>query len=137
MNLIITTHARERFLIRRRKDFIHLEKCKVGIQNCHDCNEVSKKLAFHIRKNKFNIDQSIFESVEKSSEEKALFNNNNFMQSWYEQHGYNTVPSFFVDYDLVYVILKENGKRKLLTCIDAKTHKVARHQKFKLNKSKK
>ena len=135
--ITITDHARERYLIRSKKQFIHLSKCKIGDQKCEACKKVGTEVSFYIHENKRQIDREILLSTDNASEEKSLFNDHMFMNNWHEQYGYDCTPKFLVDDRLVYIFIQEKGKTKLVTCIDSKTHVAARRNKGKLNKKKK
>lgn len=131
---LITAHARERYVTRSNKQFIHIERC--GVRHCRDCISVEVNLAYFIRKHKTTIDKEIVEKLAVATEDKSLFNNFQFMTNWHERYGYDCMPSFLVDQKLVYVLKRVPSSNILVTCIDAKTHIAAQRNKYRLNKSR-
>lgn len=133
-NFKITQHARHRYIERRDKKHRHLSECR-GCPRCQD-------LAFSIleldREKRQEIEAEILTRLNEADEVKSYLNNSEWMQRYYDRYGFDNRFQFLVDRDLVFVIVFEEGFRKVITVVYTKRHivgAVAVRPKFRSEKT--
>lgn len=114
----ITRHARERFVERSNKKYAQLH----SIVDSEEGKLLREQLIEEVKKNREEIKQEMTERLHNAKEDKSCLNNSVFMSRYYEKFGYDHRFQFLVDGEFVYVIVFQDSQRKVVTCIDAKTH---------------
>lgn len=130
-----THHLRERFIQRTEKRYNHLRTCKSI--DCDFCRslvmEIQEKL--EVRRP---IDIEIARRINAAVECRAYINDSTFMQLYYEKYGFDRRFKFLVHEDILFVVVIDEGKKVVVTCLCAKTHKaVATTLRPKFGKIKK
>lgn len=112
---VITHHAQERYLERFKYKYVSDRELPYLVQE-----------AF---KNRRLLKQEIINKLESASEERWFLNNHEFMQKYYDKYGYDGRFQFLVDDDLVFVIVIDEGKHHVVTCVPANRHKISAGRK--------
>ena len=117
-----THHLRERFIQRTDKRYNHLRTCKST--DCDLCRnlvmEIQEKL--EVRRP---VDIEIARRINESVECRSYLNDSTFMQAQYERYGFDRRFKFLVHEDVLFVVVMDEGKKVVVTCLCAKTHKAA------------
>lgn len=127
----ITRHARERYLERSDKRYARLAE----IRDSEEGKLLYSQLIEEVEFRRDEIEREMLERLRNSIEDRSCLNNSMFMGRYYDKFGYDHRFQFLVDkrVGLVYVIVFQDSQRKVVTCIDAKTHIAGRNV---LNKPK-
>jgi hypothetical protein len=135
---IITTHLRERFLQRSNKKYLHLQNCRSA--ECYNCHALLIEIRREAGENRIAIDEAIRARLEQTEENKSYLNNTGFMEWYFQKYGYDKRFEFLVHDDLLFVVVHDNGKKVIVTCVSSKTHIAGRCtravQKFNKVKTK-
>jgi hypothetical protein len=121
---IITHHARERFVQRSNKQFHHLQYCNKS--HCEKCDSLKKKIDFEIAFDCKRIDEEIYQRLDAAEEDRSCINNTNFMQWYYEKYGYDRRFEFFVDKDVLFVVIMDEDKKIIVTCLISQMHFIGK-----------
>ena len=130
--LRITRHVRERYLERSDKKYLHLSNCKRA--GCPHCISLIYSMRTTIQENQFSIDQSVREKIHSAQEVRSYLNDSKFMSFYYDKYGYDRVPRFMVNDDLLFVLIadEQTDRDVVLTCMWASKHVVGKKRmKFK------
>lgn len=119
----ITRHARERFVERSRKKYARLAE----IKESEEGKVLHEHLIKEVQERKQEIESEMLERLNYAEEDRSCLNNTVFMGRYYKKFGYDHRFQFLVDKDFVYVIVIQDSRRKVVTCIDAKTHIAGRN----------
>lgn len=131
---VFTHHLRERFLQRTEKKYKHLYTCKE-----HTC-EICRNLVMEINEKLHNrrlIDREIARRLDQAIECRGCLNDARFMQWYYEKYGTDKKFEFLVDEDICFVVIHDEGKKIIVTCVWSRTHAATRQvlrPKFKKKK---
>lgn len=124
---------RERFVERTDKKFNHLKKCSAS--NCDLCYTLINKIQFEINLNSNKIDKEIYRRLNLAEESRSCINNTNYMNWYQEKYGYDKGFEFLVHEDIVFVIVIDNGKKVIVTCVKSQSH-IAGRSPLKFKKKK-
>ena len=120
---ILTNHLRERYLERFNKKFRHLQQCSLA--RCNLSCSLCVSLLFELRREVTEIqrrrvlDSVIFNRLTKAHEECSHLNNTEFMSRLYDRYGFGRFH-FLCDEDVLFIVVNENGKKIVPTCIPAR-----------------
>lgn len=118
---IFTHHLRERFVQRTQKKYEHLwHQC--WTENCETCKALKEECKNEILNNRREIDREIARRVDEADENRSYVNNTEFMGRYYEKYGYDKRFEFLTHEDILFVVVIDNGKKLIVTCILSKTH---------------
>lgn len=117
----ITQHARERFIQRSDRKYSKLSEV-----NNKEREVLSDQLKREVDERREEINCELQIRLFNAKEDRSCLNNSPFMTRYYDKFGYDHRFQFLVDKDFVYVIVFQDGYRKVITCIDAKTHIAGR-----------
>lgn len=121
MNYIFTNHLRDRFVQRTQKKYQHLWR-QCWIENCEICKSLQKECQKEVVKNRKEIDREITRRLNESDENKSYINNTEFMCRYYEKYGFEKRFEFRTHEDIMFVIVVDNGKKLIVTCVHSKDH---------------
>lgn len=127
-----THHLRERFLQRTNKRFFHIQFCRE--KDCKTCDDLKQKIKHQLRTNRKLIDIEIARRLDLAIENRSYVNNSGFMAWYYDKYGYDKRFQFLIHKDILFVVVIDNGKKIIVTCVLSKTHiagKNALKPKFK------
>ncbi len=116
----LTHHLRERFVQRTNKRFQHLQECRQP--HCPKCETLLTEIRQIISREQTSLDQKILDSLRQAQECRCYINNTEFMTGYYERYGFDKRFEFLIDKGLLFVVVVEDGKRVVVTCVRAKTH---------------
>lgn len=123
---IITNHLRERFTQRTNKRYNHLDDCQ--LVDCIRCDELKDEIKRIVKDERWRINGEIQIRLDNSEENRACLNNTGFMGWYYEKYGYNKAFEFLIDKDLLFVVVHDEGKKIIVTCVSSKTHLAGKQQ---------
>ncbi len=127
-----THHLRERFVQRTNKKYTHLQRCRTP--DCETCKALTAEIKAGLNENRRPVDTELNRRISASHENRSYLNNTSFMQWYYDKYGYDKGFKFLVHEDMLFVVVVDNGKKIVVTCIPAKTHlagKISFRPKFK------
>ena len=138
MNFKITVHARERYLVRTRRKYFHLQKrCKV--EGCQKCVSAVYELRKEIKRSRNKIDAEIIARLIHAKENRSYLNDTEFMHKNYKKFGYSRFQ-FLVHEEwrdrpaTTFVVVFDEGLRYVVTVLRAKDHISGRSLKKKFKK---
>lgn len=117
---ILTHHVRERFIQRTNKKFNHLDGCQKRF--CNTCDELLKKIHHEILYNLDGVNAQIYDKLDLADEDRSYVNNTMFMNWYYEKYGYDRRFELLVHDDIVFVVIFDQDKKIVVTCLRSKTH---------------
>jgi hypothetical protein len=118
---IFTHHLRERFVQRTQTKYEHLWwPCQT--ENCETCNNLLKDCMWEVSHNRRTIDTKLARRIEEAEENRSYINNTEFMSWYYEKYGFDKKFEFLAHEDLLFIVVVDNGKKIVVTCVLAKTH---------------
>lgn len=131
---IFTTHLRERFIQRTNKKYNHLQNCRE--EDCETCHSMMEEIRQDLAENRRTYDAKIANRLDTAEENKSYINNTGFMSWYYEKYGYDKRFEFLVSDELLFVVVYDDGKKIVVTCVPSKTHTVGKNHlgKLKFNK---
>jgi predicted glycoside hydrolase/deacetylase ChbG (UPF0249 family) len=118
-----TVHLRERFLQRTNKRYEHIDSCKS--KDCPNCKKLIDEIKREAWYRSKTINIEIARRLRLATEEKSFLNNSQFMSTYYEKYGYDHNFSLRLHEDLLFVVVSQNGKNTVVTCVCAKNHFTA------------
>ena len=128
---IITHHCRERFLQRTQKKYKHLNFCRK--ENCEQCKKFAQECRVEVSINRKSIDTQIKEMVNAADEDRSHINNTRFMSWYYEKYGFDKRFEFLVNNEIVFIVVIDEGKKMIVTCVLSKTHIAGERSRPKYN----
>ncbi len=134
---IFTIHLRERFVQRTNKKYNHVQDCRE--HDCIRCQELFEEIKQRSRDERREINQQIFDRLSLAEEDRSYLNNTTFMGWYYEKYGYDKTFEFLTHEDIVFVVVHDDGRKLIVTCVSSKTHISGQsfNAKPKFNKIKK
>ena len=134
---IFTNHLRERFYQRtHNKKYIHLQYCHK--KECETCRVLLVEVRAKVAEKRRELGQELSRRVNAAVESRSYLNNSGFMQWYYDKYGFDKRFEFLVSDDILFVVVVDEGRKVIVTCVSTKTHlagKVTLRPKF--NKIKK
>ena len=114
-----------------------MQECRT--HDCFDCEHLRKIIRFEVACNKKEINTEMSRRLELAEEDRSYVNNTGFMHWYYEKHGYDKRFEFLIHEDILFVVVGDDGKKFIVTCVPARSHLAGRsyHSKPKFNKIKK
>jgi hypothetical protein len=80
------------------------------------------------------LDIRIAITLKDAKENKAIYNNTNFIQFCTEKHGYENFQFYCTD-DIIFVVVQKNTDKTIVTCMSRKSHRIPhlaeKHNKYK------
>lgn len=132
---VFTQHLKERFVQRTNKKYRHIDDCR---QNCSVCRSLKEEIRSYIFNNHAEVMRGLISRLSLSEETKSYINNSQFMAWYYDKYGYDCRVEFRVHDDLLFVIMCNDGKKFVVTCMYSKLHFVGKnHRTKKFSKVKK
>lgn len=116
-----THHLRERFIQRTEKRYNHLRTCKSI--DCDFCRNLVMEIQEKLKVRR-PIDIEISRRINAAVECRAYINDSTFMQSYYEKYGFDRRFKLLVHEDILFVVVMDEGKKVVVTCLCAKTYKA-------------
>lgn len=113
----ITQHMRERFVQRSYKKYARLKHLPE-----EEATWLFDEMHEEIKQRRLEIDDEITTKLLDAKEDRSCINNSQFMSRYYDKFGYDHRFQFLADKDFVYIIVLQEGKRKVVTCVKASTH---------------
>ncbi len=126
---VITQHARLRFVQRTSKKYNHLQKCQTV--NCEVCDGLYLDSEKQVQKEFGLINTEIERRINLSEENRSYINNTSFMSWYYDKYGYDKRFQFLHHEEIVFVIVWDEGKKIVVTCVPSKTHLAGKSNKLK------
>lgn len=121
---IFTHHLRRRFLQRTDKKFTHLDQCRSP--DCETCQQQTDEILQDLAANGRQINSEIANRLDQAEENRSYLNNTGFMSWYYDKYGYDKRFEFLIHEDILFVVVWDNGKKIVVTCVPSKTHLVGR-----------
>lgn len=131
---VFTHHLRERYLERTRKRYRHLHTCKEG--SCDLCRNLTMEIHETLSKRR-PIDREIAKRLDNAVECRACLNDSRFMQWYYDKYGCDKRFEFLADDDICFVVIHDEGRKVIVTCVWSRSHSATRQilrPKFKKKK---
>lgn len=134
-NYILTKHVKERFVQRSNKKYLHLQWCRVD--NCEECQNLKKIIRCEVDRNLKDITEEMSRRLDLADEDRSCVNNTSFMNWYYEKYGYDNRFEFLIHEDILFVVVCDNGKKFVVTCLLSRTHLAGKSHLSKHKFSKK
>lgn len=115
-----THHLRERFIQRTQKKYEHIQRCHD--KECPICKELVEECRKEIGDNRKKIDTEIARRLDEATENRAYINSTEFMSRYYEKYGYDKPFEFLTHEDILFVVVTDNGRKVVVTCVPSKNH---------------
>jgi hypothetical protein len=133
---VITHHLRGRFIERTQKRYKHLRECQ--FEYCPTCVALRDEIKKRLDPEREEINENIYQRLDLAEEDRSYLNNSGFLGWYYNKYGYDKSFEFLVHDDLLFVVIHDEGKRMVVTCVVAKTHLAGKsfHSRIKFNKVK-
>lgn len=104
--LLITRHARERFVERSQAKYKHLEEHNKPV-SCPSCKRIWAEIVAE-SSNVRDVNDRILKALEDAKESNRFLNNSNFMDYLYKKYGYDRLEIRATD-DLIFIIKFDGG----------------------------
>jgi hypothetical protein len=117
---VITHHLRERFIQRTNKKYTHIGECREA--HCKKCASLRAEIRGEIIYDHAKIDEEIYLRLDRADENRSYLNNTSFMEWYHEKYGFDNRFEFLIDEDLLFVVIYDEGKKIIVTCVSSKTH---------------
>lgn len=129
---VLTSHVKQRYIQRTNKKYSHMQDCKFSL-HCEKCRILSNEIYYELTTHGNEIVNEIRNRLNLAEENRHYLNNSNFMSRYYEKFGYDNRFEFLTHEDILFVVVEENSKKTVVTCVAAKTHLAGRscNHKFK------
>lgn len=133
---ILTNHVKERFVQRSNKKYSHLNHCRTYC--CPVCDNLLRASRYELLNNKDSVKEEIARRLDLADEDRSYINNTGFMNWYYEKYGYDKRFEFLVHEDILFVVVCDNGKKFVVTCVLSRTHLAGKSHlsKHKFRKKK-
>lgn len=115
---------RERFLQRSNKKFDHLDFCRKSF--CEFCDNLVKKIHYELLYNSDQVNEAIYTKLDNAEEDRSYINNTSFMNWYYEKYGYDRRFELIVNEDIVFVVIFDQDKKIVVTCVRSNTYFAGR-----------
>lgn len=92
------------------------------MEECDLCTLLHLEIKTEVLSTRPLIDEEIYRRLGEAEEDKAYTNNTGFMAWYHEKYGYDKRFEFLVEDDLLFVVVHDQGKKVVVTCVSAKTH---------------
>jgi hypothetical protein len=121
---IFTHHLRERFIQRTQKKYEHMQHC--WTEGCETCKKLLEECKTEVSTNRRTIDRELARRVDEADENRSYINNTEFMSWYYEKYGFDKKFEFLTHEDMLFVVVVDEGKKVIVTCVLARTHLAGR-----------